>query len=66
MVKNLKYLRTRYGISQQQLAEIAGVSQQSVNKYENHNIEPSAKREQNLEKFITPRGACAVQHRQIY
>ena len=27
---------------------------------------PSAKREQNLEKFITPRGACAVQHRQIY
>ena len=40
MVKNLKYLRTRYGISQQQLAEIAGVSQQSVNKYENHNIEP--------------------------
>ena len=38
MVKNLKYLRTRYGISQQQLAEIAGVSQQSVNKYENHNI----------------------------
>ena len=38
MVKNLKYLRTRYGISQQQLAEIAGVSQQSVNKYENHDI----------------------------
>ena len=40
MVKNLKALRNEYRISQQQLAEIIGVSQQSVNKYENHNIEP--------------------------
>ena len=40
MVKNLKYLRTRRGISQQQLADLVGISQQSVNKYENHNIEP--------------------------
>lgn len=40
MVKNLKYLRTRHGISQQQLADLVGISQQSVNKYENHNIEP--------------------------
>ena len=28
------------GISQKQLAETIGVSQQSINKYENHNIEP--------------------------
>lgn len=40
MVKNLKNLRMRAGISQQQLAEIIGTSQQSINKYENHNIEP--------------------------
>jgi len=40
MVKNLKQLRKRRGISQQQLASVLGVSQQSVNKYENHNVEP--------------------------
>lgn len=40
MVKNLKRLRSEKGISQQALAEIIGISQQSVNKYENHNIEP--------------------------
>lgn len=40
MIKNLKKLRTEYGLSQQQLADNIGVSQQSVNKYENHNIEP--------------------------
>ncbi len=40
MVKNLRYLRNRQGISQQQLAQACGISQQSVNKYENHNVEP--------------------------
>lgn len=40
MVKNLKLLRNRKSISQQQLADIIGVSQQSINKYENHNVEP--------------------------
>lgn len=40
MVKNLKELRMQAGISQQQLADVVGVSQQSINKYENHNIEP--------------------------
>lgn len=40
MVKNLKKIRTERGVSQQQLATAIGVSQQSVNKYENHNIEP--------------------------
>ncbi len=40
MIKNLKQLRTEKGISQQKLAEIIGISQQSINKYENHNIEP--------------------------
>lgn len=40
MVKNLKLLRTEHGVSQQKLGDAVGVSQQSINKYENHNIEP--------------------------
>lgn len=40
MVKNLKILRTEKGISQQKLADVLGISQQSVNKYENYNVEP--------------------------
>ena len=40
MLENLKALREEAAISQKQLAEAIGVSQQSINKYENHNIEP--------------------------
>ena len=40
ILKRLRYLRERAGISQKALAEQIGVSQQSINKYENHNIEP--------------------------
>lgn len=40
MLINLKQLRKSKGISQQQLADVIGVSQQSINKYENHNVEP--------------------------
>ena len=40
MVKNLKMLRNQMGISQQGLAEALGISQQSVNRYENHKVEP--------------------------
>ena len=40
MLKNLKLLREEAGVTQKQLAEAIGVSQQSINKYENHNIEP--------------------------
>ena len=40
MLKNLKRLREEAAISQKALADIVGVSQQSINKYENHNIEP--------------------------
>lgn len=40
MIKNLKALRTQRGISQRDLAEVIMVSQQSINKYENHNVEP--------------------------
>ena len=40
MVANLRKLRVNKGISQQQLATALGVTQQSVNKYENHKVEP--------------------------
>ena len=40
MIKNLKKLRNENKISQQQLADVIHVSQQSVNKYENHDVEP--------------------------
>jgi transcriptional regulator with XRE-family HTH domain len=40
MIKNLKKLRTEKKISQQHLAGVLGISQQSINKYENHNVEP--------------------------
>lgn len=40
MLPNLKKLRMEYGISQQRLADAIHVSQPSINKYENHNIEP--------------------------
>lgn len=40
MLKNLRKLREESGISQKALADAIGVSQQSINKYENHNIEP--------------------------
>ena len=40
MLQNLKQLREKHHVTQQQLASAVGVSQQSINKYENHNIEP--------------------------
>lgn len=40
MVKNLRKLRTEKKITQQQLADVIGTSQQSINKYENHRVEP--------------------------
>ena len=40
MVKRLRELRNEKGLSQQGLAELIGVTQQSVNKYENHNVQP--------------------------
>lgn len=40
MIKNLKSMRLARGISQRNLAKEIGVSQQSINKYENHETEP--------------------------
>lgn len=40
MVKNLKTIRNNMGISQQTLANAIGTTQQSINMYENHKVEP--------------------------
>lgn len=40
MLKNLKELRVESNTTQKTLADSIGITQQSVNKYENHNIEP--------------------------
>ncbi len=40
MLSRLKLLRKEEGISQQKLADAVSVSQQSINKYENHDVEP--------------------------
>ena len=40
MLVNIKTLRKELNISQQKLADEIGVSQPSINKYENHNHEP--------------------------
>ena len=40
MIKNLRLLRESHGVSQQKLADAVGLTQQSINKYENHKIEP--------------------------
>ena len=40
LVANLRMLRKKKGISQKKLGEALGLSQQTINKYENHNVEP--------------------------
>ena len=40
MLKNLRKLRTEMKLSQSKLGQEIGVTQQTINKYENHNIEP--------------------------
>lgn len=40
MIKNLRYLREKKGLSQSEFAAAVGISQQSVYKYENQTTEP--------------------------
>ncbi len=40
MRERRRILREKAGVSQKALAESIGISQQSINRYENHNIEP--------------------------
>lgn len=43
MVKNLRVLRESKGYTQQQLADLVGVSQKSIQKYETTKYEPDIK-----------------------
>lgn len=43
MLKNLRVLRESANLSQTQLGDIIGMSQQSINRYENHDTEPDIK-----------------------
>lgn len=40
MVENLRALRNNKKISQKVLGDVLGVSQQTINLYENHSVEP--------------------------
>lgn len=40
ILQRLKELRKQINISQKQLADVVQVSQQSINKYENHDVQP--------------------------
>jgi len=65
MIKNLKKLRNKKRVSQQQLADSIGISQQSINKYENHNIEPDINTLVNLADYFSTSIDYLVGHSEI-
>lgn len=65
MLENLKKLRKIHNISQQQLGEKIGVSQQSVNKYENHNIEPDIATLKSIADFFNTSVDYLIGHSEI-
>lgn len=52
MLENLRTLRNQYSVTQKQLADVIGVSQQSINKYENHAIEPDIETLKRIAEFF--------------
>ena len=62
MLENLKRLREVSGTTQRQLAEAIGVSQQSVNKYENHNIEPDIETLIRIADYFNTSVDCVIGH----
>ena len=62
MLENLKRLRELSGTTQRQLAEAIGVSQQSVNKYENHNIEPDIETLIRIADYFNTFVDCVIGH----
>ena len=51
-VKRLKKLRTEAGLSQKELAQVLGVSQQSIYKYENALAEPELNKLIDIAKYF--------------
>ncbi len=66
MLNRLRQLRDEAGISQKALAEIIGVSQQSINKYENHNIEPDIQTMIRLADYFRTSVDYLIGHTDIY
>lgn len=52
MLIRLKELRKEFSISQQKLANELGISQQSINKYENHDVEPDISMLKNMAEYF--------------
>jgi len=65
MIAKLKELRLKKGLSQQALAEVIGVSQQSINKYENHDVEPDLRTLMVLATFFNTSVDYLIGHTQI-
>lgn len=65
MIKNLKFLRLKNGLTQAQLAGVLGVSQQSINKYENQSAEPDISTLQDLANFFNTSIDFLVGHTDI-
>ncbi len=65
MIAKLKELRTKKGLSQQALAEVIGISQQSINKYENHDVEPDLRTLMALAAFFNTSVDYLIGHTQI-
>ena len=53
MLGNLKKLREEMNISQQCLADAVSISQQSINKYENHNVQPDIETLKRMADFFS-------------
>lgn len=62
MLENLRKLRLEAGVTQKQLADAVSVSQQSINKYENHNIEPDIETLTRLADFFHTSLDCLTGH----
>lgn len=62
MLENLRKLRLEAGVTQKQLADAVSVSQQSINKYENHNIEPDIETLMRLADFFHTSLDCLTGH----
>ena len=65
MLENLKELRKATKTTQNELAEAIGVSQQSINKYENHNIEPDIETLVRIADYFSTSGGYIVGHTDI-
>jgi len=65
ILKNLRLLRNEYGISQQKLGDEIEVSQPSINKYENHDIEPDITTLKRLADYFETSIDYIVGHTQI-